>query len=101
MNTISSSITSSYEALLQEREALDAKIEQARKAEMTKALAQVRALVSKYQMTESDIFGGGKKGKRVKVPPKYRDPVSGKTWSGRGRAPKWIDGKDREQFLIK
>lgn len=67
---------------------------------MTQALAEVRELVSKYQMTESDIFGG-KKGKRVKVPPKYRDPVSGKTWSGRGRAPKWIDGKDREQFLIK
>lgn len=33
-------------------------------------------------------------------PPKYCDPVSGATWSGRGRAPGWIAGKDRDDFLI-
>lgn len=32
--------------------------------------------------------------------PKYRDPVSGKTWSGMGTVPGWIKGQDREQFLI-
>ncbi|WP_439709419.1 H-NS histone family protein [Cupriavidus pauculus] len=31
--------------------------------------------------------------------PRYRDPKTGKTWSGRGRAPAWI-GKKRERFLI-
>jgi DNA-binding protein H-NS len=32
---------------------------------------------------------------------KYRDPKSGATWSGRGRAPLWIAGaKDRNKFLI-
>jgi DNA-binding protein H-NS len=36
-----------------------------------------------------------------KVPPKYRDPVSGATWSGRARPPAWIkDAKDRSKFLI-
>jgi len=35
-----------------------------------------------------------------KVAPKYRDPVSGNTWTGRGKAPKWIEGKDRAPFLI-
>ena len=35
-----------------------------------------------------------------KVAPKYIDPVSGNTWTGRGKAPKWIDGKDRAPFLI-
>lgn len=35
-----------------------------------------------------------------KVAPKYIDPVSGNTWTGRGKAPKWIDGKDRALFLI-
>jgi len=34
------------------------------------------------------------------VAPKYRDPATGKTWTGRGKAPKWIDGKDRSKFLI-
>lgn len=35
-----------------------------------------------------------------KVAPKYRDPVSGQTWTGRGKPPAWIAGKDRDQFLI-
>jgi DNA-binding protein H-NS len=31
----------------------------------------------------------------------YRDPKSGATWSGRGRAPAWIaKAKDRSKFLI-
>lgn len=39
------------------------------------------------------------------VPPKYRHPETGETWSGRGKAPRWImaaeaDGKRREDFLI-
>jgi len=39
------------------------------------------------------------------VPAKYKDPQSGATWSGRGKAPRWIrdaetEGKSRDQFLI-
>ena len=31
----------------------------------------------------------------------YRDPKSGVTWSGRGRAPAWLaSAKDRREFLI-
>lgn len=44
-----------------------------------------------------------RKGKYVRGPqaPKYRDPKTGATWSGRGRAPAWLaDGKDRTVFLI-
>ncbi|SAL71665.1 histone family protein nucleoid-structuring protein H-NS [Caballeronia arvi] len=34
-------------------------------------------------------------------PAKYRDPKSGATWSGRGRAPKWLaSARDRSKFLI-
>ena len=37
--------------------------------------------------------------KTLKGPrPAYRDPVSGKTWSGVGRAPFWVVGKDRSKF---
>lgn len=40
------------------------------------------------------------------VPPKYKHPETGATWTGRGKAPRWIseaeaEGKSREQFLIK
>lgn len=31
--------------------------------------------------------------------PMYRDPASGKTWSGRGRQPAWL-GNDPSAFLI-
>ncbi|WP_408435376.1 H-NS family nucleoid-associated regulatory protein [Paraburkholderia sp. RL18-101-BIB-B] len=34
-------------------------------------------------------------------PALYRDPKSGATWSGRGRAPAWLAGaKQRSRFLI-
>lgn len=40
------------------------------------------------------------------VPPKYKHPETGATWTGRGKAPRWIteaeaEGKGRDQFLIK
>lgn len=40
------------------------------------------------------------------VPPKYRNPETGATWTGRGKAPRWISdaeaqNKSRDQFLIK
>lgn len=39
------------------------------------------------------------------VAPKYRHPETGETWSGRGKAPRWLSaeeaaGKKRESFLI-
>ncbi|WP_439896093.1 H-NS family nucleoid-associated regulatory protein [Burkholderia ubonensis] len=38
--------------------------------------------------------------RRAPAQAKYRDPASGAVWSGRGRAPRWIAGQDRENFLI-
>jgi DNA-binding protein H-NS len=36
-----------------------------------------------------------------KLPPKYRDPKTGATWSGHARPPLWIKNvKDRTKFLI-
>lgn len=32
---------------------------------------------------------------------KYRDPQSGTTWSGRGREPRWLKGKDRRAFAVR
>ena len=41
-----------------------------------------------------------RRGNGDKVAAKFRDPETGKTWSGRGREPVWIKGKDREEFRI-
>lgn len=94
-----------YQELLKQREALSQQIEEARKREIADAVAKVRALVAEYQLSAQDVFPSGRKARAgsaagTKVAPKYRDPATGQTWTGRGKAPKWIDGKDRNQFLI-
>jgi DNA-binding protein H-NS len=45
--------------------------------------------------------GGAAAKTKGKMPPKYRDPKTGATWSGYARPPAWIkDVKDRSRFLI-
>ena len=31
---------------------------------------------------------------------KYRNPETGDTWSGRGREPRWLKGKNRADFAV-
>ncbi len=98
-------MSASLKELLQQREALEKAIADARQNEISAAVTQVRELIAEYGLTVQDVFPG--RAGRVaagkptsKVAAKYRDPASGQTWTGRGKAPKWIDGKDRQQFLI-
>lgn len=98
-------MTTSYKELLAQREALEQAISQARQNEISSAVAKVRELVAEYGLTAQDIFPGrvAKSGapKAVsKVAAKYRDTATGQTWTGRGKAPKWIEGKDRTPFVI-
>lgn len=90
--------------LLAQKAALEAQIEAARKAEISEAVAKVKELVAAHGLTAQDIFGGSKRGPKAgargTVAPKYRDPSTGATWTGRGKAPKWIEGKDRSKFAI-
>jgi len=93
---------STYKSLLQQKAELDAKIAEARKSELAHAVTQVRDLVQQYGLTADDVFGGKKvaNGPRGTVPPKYRDPATGATWTGRGKPPKWIADQDRAPFAI-
>lgn len=92
----------SYKELLAQREALEKQIKDARKAELAAAIEKVRALCAEYDLNADDVFG--KKAARsstgAKVAAKYKNPQTGETWTGRGKAPKWIEGQDREKFLI-
>lgn len=93
----------SYKDLLQQRQALDQQITQARKQEMSGAIAQVRELVAEFDLTAQDVFPSGRgrsASSGTKVAPKYRNPSTGQTWTGRGKAPLWIANEDREKFLI-
>ncbi|WP_175904163.1 H-NS family nucleoid-associated regulatory protein [Burkholderia seminalis] len=94
-----------YKELKAQAEALAEKAEAARLAEIQTVVDDIRAKIAEYGISEKDIFGArrGKLAKQATAPveAKYRDPKTGATWSGRGRAPAWIkDAKNRNRFLI-
>ncbi|RIV41082.1 H-NS histone family protein [Burkholderia pseudomallei] len=94
-----------YKALKAQLDALQERTEAARLAELEAVIAQVRELVAEYGITEDQIYGRkrAKKatGSTTAAEPKYQNPKTGETWSGRGRAPLWIQGaKNRDRFLI-
>ena len=98
-------MATSLKDLLAQHAALEAKIEELRAAEMTEAIGKVRTLIDQYGLTQKNIFPSKSSAKvrkttSTKVAAKYRDPISGKEWSGRGLAPKWLAGKKKEDFLI-
>ena len=99
-------MTLTYADLLAQRRELDAKIEAVRKEEQAGAIAKIREIVAAYELTVGDIFPSGR-GAKVRAPgatstvaPKYRDPATGQTWTGRGKPPKWIADKNRDEYLI-
>ncbi len=104
--------------------------EAARKAETGAAIAEIKAKMAMYGITLEDLGGKAKaaRGRKPKLgkaarpakpaknkakPAKVRKPVAakfrneatGETWSGRGKAPKWLAameaaGRKREEFAV-
>jgi DNA-binding protein H-NS len=95
---------SSYKELLEQRQALEEKINEARRRETKDAISRVKAIMAEFELTPEDIFPAAKKSKgstTAKVAPKYKNPLTNETWTGRGRSPNWIKGKNPADFLIK
>lgn len=90
---------------------LQAQAEAIAKKQSSKVIAEIHDLMASHGVTIAEIeaHAGGKPGRKPAgdrattgtVAVKYRDPKSGATWSGRGRAPAWIANvKDRNRFLV-
>src|SRR5574338_740089 len=65
----------------------------ARKVEAPEAVATIKALMAEFGLTAEDLgFKSAGKAAKAKGPgaPKYRDPQTGKTWTGRGKPPAWM-----------
>ncbi|WP_326941981.1 H-NS histone family protein [Actimicrobium sp. GrIS 1.19] len=93
-----------YKELTVQIETLQKQAAQARQTEIADAIADIKGKMKDYGITLADLgLAGAKKSGKAKEPvaAKYRDSVSGSTWSGRGKPPRWIAGKDRAEFLIK
>jgi len=91
---------------------LKAEADHIRKTEVGGVIARIREAIAHYGLTAADLGlrsasagSAAARGSRVKPKaggvPKYRDPATGKTWTGRGKPPTWIAGvADRSRFLI-
>lgn len=92
-----------YKELLAQRQALDAQINEARAVELKSAIENVQRIVAEFGLSQADVFPATRTKRSTKgqvVEPKYRDPATGSTWTGRGKPPSWIKDKDRAQFAI-
>lgn len=92
-----------YRALLAQRDELEKQIEALRSVERNDAIEWIFEQMALFEIKPDDFEP--RRGRRVSKPsgpvaPKYRDPGSGATWSGRGRVPLWMAGQDREKFAI-
>ncbi|MEX3937728.1 H-NS family nucleoid-associated regulatory protein [Paraburkholderia phymatum] len=82
------------------------------RSQSSTAIAKIRDLMEKHGLTIADIdahLGSKKRGRKPgaaaitkpTAPARYRDPKTGATWTGHGRAPAWIaSARDRTRFLI-
>lgn len=96
---------SGYRELKAQADELMKRVEEARLAELDAVIQEIRTRIAEYGLTAGQIFGRHAGAARTaprgsESAPRYRDPKTGATWSGRGREPRWIKGGRRERFLI-
>jgi DNA-binding protein H-NS len=112
---------SSYQELLAQKAVLekqaaelDKQLQDARRAERSGVINQIKSLLAEHGLTVADLglkatkgHGSGASAPAVgrKVAPKYRNQATGETWTGRGLQPNWVraavvSGKKLEDFAI-
>ncbi len=110
----------SLEALADYKEKIEKAFLEKQVENKKQALDQIKSLVDTGGITPQELathlgFTLGtaeaaekpaRKSKGQKIPAKYSDPVTGKTWTGRGMRPKWFSayidqGRKAEEFEIK
>lgn len=100
--------------LIRQRDELDARINEIRAEQRSAAIMQATSLIAEFELTAVELglvrtqhikarkngapTFPAKPGKAPR-PPRYRNPATGDTWSGFGRAPAWMEGP-RDEYLI-
>ena len=103
----------SYSELLAKRDEIERQIKLAKEKEFANVVKDVKEKINLWGIKPEDLFSPHRSRRTAseadpegvstakKVIPKYQDPVSGATWSGRGKSPLWIKGRDKNEFLIR
>jgi DNA-binding protein H-NS len=103
-----------YQELMAQIAELQQQAEETRRTEVALAITDIKEKIVAYGLTAADLgLTDGVKGNstgrtrrsRGTVAVKYKDPVSGATWSGRGVMPKWLQtavaaGKSKDEYLV-
>lgn len=95
-----------YAELMAQIEKLQVEADKIRR-EKNAFIAQIKSLMTQHDITSNDLGDKGQKARQAAPRiPKYRDPQSAKTWSGRGHQPAWMKnylaaGKNKDDFLIR
>jgi DNA-binding protein H-NS len=84
-------LNAGYRDLLAQHEALDRQIKALRSVQRRDAIDRIREKMELFEIKPEDL--GVRRGPHKHPGPveaKYRDPQSRATWSGGGKAPRWI-----------
>ena len=101
------------QALLEQANQIEQAIREKQQGDRAEALSKIKAIMAENGITAKDLGMG--RGKTLqgaigtqqpgKVPPKFRNPATGETWSGRGLQPRWLasalaTGKTLKDFSL-
>jgi len=92
--------------LLKQKEEIEKEIIEEKERRRLEGIELAKTIINEYDLEINDIFPNritkSKNSDSIanKVAPKYRNPENGNTWTGRGKEPSWIAGKDRALFQI-
>ena len=101
-------------------ESLEREAETVRKREVAGVIERIKQAIDFYGLTVEDLFGeepksqtkskavprqAAKKATETRAKAKYKDPDSGKTWTGHGKRPGWFlraieSGKKAEELAV-
>ncbi|HDR8974573.1 TPA: H-NS histone family protein [Burkholderia vietnamiensis] len=93
---------SRYLELIKRQRKLQQEIDFAKRTEAKRIIEYIVDMMRAFDIQIDDIemrlsraYG------RKTIAPKYMNPKTGQTWSGRGRQPLWMKGRNAEDFRIK
>ena len=98
-------MSTTLQDLVKQRADLDAQIEAAKAADLHTAVQHAAHLFGEAGVPLDEaaaalltMHNKAARPSRTKVAPKYRHRVTGATWTGRGKQPKWFTGADQSEI---
>ncbi|RKF48575.1 H-NS family nucleoid-associated regulatory protein [Paraburkholderia fungorum] len=95
-------MSSRVKMLKQQLAQLDERLLVAWQQEQQAAIEHVRQVMNFFNLVPNQLRVDRRGTYNTKpIEMKYQDPITGATWSGRGRAPSWIRNRSYDDFLVK